>query len=399
MKVALSMCLLSACILLMALGGCGREEQAQVGFMGPLSGPKSQFGISVRNGIELAVREVNATGGIRGRRVRLLIEDDRGELEEVAASFARLMRRGNVCAVIGEVTSSASLLVAAACESVKVPMITPSATSPRVTGTGRFVFKVCFGDPFQGEAIARFCASNLGFRRAAILSDKESEYSQGLSQRFKDVFYELGGDVVAERFFAEGDVDFQRQLLEIDAADPQILFVPCYYTEAALIARQAVESDVGVPIIGGDGWDSKELLTIGGEAVNGSYFVGHFWKGDAQEPIKRFVEAYRGRFGEDPDGFAALGYDSALMLVEALQRLALRAPVSFSAISAGRGVTISATELETARDSLRQVISETSDLTGVTGVITLDEQGNAVKPAKFFKIEDGEFKYVGVVNP
>jgi branched-chain amino acid transport system substrate-binding protein len=394
MKIALCVCL-----LLLTLTSCAREEQTQVGFMGPLSGQKSQFGISVRNGLELAVREVNASGGVRGRRVRLIIEDDRGELEEVAASFDRLMSRGNVCAVIGEVTSSASLLVAAACESTKVPMITPSATSPRVTRTGRFVFKVCFGDMFQGEAIARFCASNLGFRRAAILSEKESEYSQGLAHRFKDVFSDLGGDIVAEEFFVEGDVDFQRQLLTIDGADPQILFVPGYYTEAALIARQAVESGMRLPIIGGDGWDSKELLTIGGDAVEGSYFVGHFWKGDAQEPIKRFVDAYRSRFGDEPDGFAALGYDSALILMEALQRLALRSPASFSSLSSPRGVAASALELEMARDSLRQVISETSDFAGVTGTITLDEQGNAVKPAKFFKIEGGEFRYVGVVNP
>ncbi|KPJ59465.1 MAG: hypothetical protein AMJ46_11155 [Latescibacteria bacterium DG_63] len=390
---------LCVCLALLILASCAKEEQTLVGFMGPLSGPKSQFGISVKNGLELAVREVNASGGVQGRRVRLIIEDDRGDIEEVAACFDRLMKRGNISAVIGEVTSSASLIVAAACESTKVPMITPSATSPRVTRTGRYVFKVCFGDPFQGEAIARFCASNLGFRRAAILSDRESEYSQGLAGRFKEVFSELGGDVVAEQFFSEGDVDFQPQLLSIGESHPQILFVPGYYTEAALITRQALDAGVRLPIIGGDGWDSKELLTIGGDAVEGSYFVGHFWKGDSQEMVKRFVDAYRARFGENPDGFAALGYDSALMLVRALRRVAMRDPASFSTLGSVRGRSATPKELETARERLRQAISETSEFAGVTGVITLDEEGNAVKPAKFFKIEGHEFKYVGIVNP
>jgi branched-chain amino acid transport system substrate-binding protein len=390
---------LCLCLLLTVLAGCAKEEQTVVGFLGPLSGPKSQFGISVKNGLELAMHEVNASGGVRGHRVRLLVEDDRGDLQQVSRSFQRLMRRGNVCAVIGEVTSSASLMVAAACESTRIPMITPSATSPRVTRMGSYVFKVCFGDSFQGEAIARFCASNLGFSRAASLSERGSEYSQGLVGRFKEVFSQLGGRMVEEEFYMEGDVDFQRQLVSIREADPQILFVPGYYTEAALIARQALETGVRVPIIGGDGWDSKELLTIGGDAVEGSYFVGHFWKGDTREDVKRFVAAYRSRFGEDPDGFAALGYDSALLLVRALERLADEDLASFSALGSLRGTNVSAAQLEAARGRLRQEISETKGFAGLTGTITLSEEGDAVKPAKFFRIEAGEFNYVGVVNP
>jgi branched-chain amino acid transport system substrate-binding protein len=220
-----------------------------------------------------------------------------------------------------------------------------------------------------------------------------------LARCFRDVFSELGGEVVVEQSFAEGDVDFLDQLQAVQQADPQILFVPGYYTEAALVARQAAEAGVRLPLVGGDGWDSRELIEIGGSAVEGSYFVGHFWKGDASQRVGRFVDAYVARYGEDPDGFAALGYDSVLLLADALRKVARREPSSFSVLGSVRSRTVTPEELDAARDALRQAISETAGFEGVTGTITLDEEGNALKSVKFFRIESGEPKYVGVVNP
>jgi branched-chain amino acid transport system substrate-binding protein len=380
MKIkCISLC--SALAAVLFFSGCAKQSEAdsdviKVGQFASLTGAIASFGQSSNNGTVLAIQEMNSAGGVLGKQIELITEDDRSTAGEPANVVRKLIHRDNVVAVLGQVASSMSLEAAPVCQSAGIPMITPASTNPEVTEKGDFIFRICFIDPFQGKVMAKFSKENLGAAKAAILTDVRQDYSVGLSTFFKQTFEELGGEIVAEQSFSSGDTDFKAQLTTIRAAQPDVIFVPAYYTEAALIALQARELGIQQPLAGGDGWDSPKLFEIGGDAVNGCYFSNHYTQEDPSEAVQTFIRKYQEAYGSVPDAMAALGYDSVYVLVDAMNRAGSTEP-----------------------EALRDAIAATSGFQGVTGTITLDENRNASKPAVVLKIEDGKAGYVATIDP
>src|SRR5947209_4057130 len=247
-----------------AAGGGG---EILVGEYGSMTGPQATFGQSTHNGIMMAIDEINAKGGVKGRKIKVITEDDQSKQEEAANAVTKLISQNNVIAVLGEVASSASIAAAPICQSNKVPMITPSSTNPEVTKKGDYIFRICFTDDYQGHSLGEYVAKTLGVKRAAILTDVKSDYSQGLGHFFEERFTQLGGQIVAKSSYANGDSDFKSQLTSVKAANPQVLFVPGYYTDIGQIAIQSKDLGMTVPLVGGDGWESPRLIEIGGKAL------------------------------------------------------------------------------------------------------------------------------------
>lgn len=347
-----------------------------VGYYGDLSGRTSSFGQSTKNGVEMAADEINKAGGINGRTIQIITEDDQGEPNKAATVVTKLINQDKVHAILGEVASSNSLAAAPKAQEAKVPMISPSSTNPAVTQVGDYIFRVCFIDPFQGEVMAKFSANNLKAKRAAILYDFNSDYSRGLFQFFKRSFTGLGGQIVTEQSYTQGDRDFSGQLTAIRAATPDVIYVPGYYGEVGVISNQAKQLGIKAPLLGGDGWDAPQLWELGGASLNGNYISNHYSVDDPSPAIQKFVADYKARFNILPDALAALGYDSMKVLGDAIQRA---------------GTTESV--------KLRDAIAQTKDFPGVTGRITIDQERNAVKPAVVLKLQDSKFVYETTISP
>ena len=378
MKIRLFLCV-AVLAALFAASSCSRggsSGEILIGEYGSLTGTTATFGQSTDNGIKLAFDEINAAGGLLGKPVKVLVEDDRSQPEEATTAVTKLINQSKVVAMLGEVSSSRSLAAAPICQASKVPMISPSSTNPRVTQVGDYIFRVCFIDPFQAPVMARFATNTLKVKKVAILTDVRNDYSIGLQTFFRQNFRSLGGEIVAEQSYSEGDSDFRAQLTQIRAAKPEAIYVPGYYTEVATIARQARELGITVPLLGGDGWDSPKLFEIGGEALDGCYLSNHYSVDDPAPAIQKFVADYKKKYNQVPDALAALGYDAAKILADAIKR-------------AG------STDGEKVRDALKAV----KDFPGVTGTITINADRNAVKPAVVLRIEKGKFHYVETVNP
>ncbi|MGE5175696.1 MAG: ABC transporter substrate-binding protein [Hyphomicrobiales bacterium] len=383
-----------AASLFSPIGCAKRSDEIVIGEYGSLTGGTATFGISSKNGIELYVDDRNATGGIGGTKMKVIVEDDQSKPEEAATAVTKLIDQDGVIAVLGEVASSRSMAAAPYCQQSQVPMITPSSTNPKVTEIGDYIFRVCYIDPFQGMVIAKFAKNTLGFTKAAIFRDNKNDYSVGLANYFAESFQAMGGTIVADEAYSEGDQDFKAQLTVIKSKHPQCIVVPGYYTEVGLIARQARELGITVPLLGGDGWVSDRLLEIAQDALNGCYFVNHYWEGDPNPVVQKFVTEYRKRYHETPDGLAALAYDAAGVLTHALERLKEQDPKAFDALKGPRNDAQKA-----ARAKLRDLIAATKDFPGVTGRISLDAKRNAVKPAVFLGIENRQYKFVAAVEP
>jgi branched-chain amino acid transport system substrate-binding protein len=374
--------LLTACA---ALTGCnkpadgtaGGGDTIKVGEYASLTGKEATFGISSHEGTVLAIEQLNAAGGVLGKKIELLTEDDLSKAGEPATVVNKLISRDGVVAILGEVASSRSLEAAPICQQNKIPMISPSSTNPKVTETGDFIFRVCFIDPFQGTVMANFAAKTLKAKKVALFTDVKSDYSKGLAKYFKEGFLAGGGQIVTELDFNGGDKDFKAQLTAIKAANPDAVFVPGYYTDVALICIQAKQLGLNVPLFGGDGWESDQLVKIGGSAVEGNYFSTHYAPDVATEQSKNFVAAYKARFnGKLPDAMAALGYDSALVLADAIKR-------------AG----------STDGQKVRDALAATKDFAGATGKTTINEKRDATKAAVILQVKDGQFKYLETVEP
>jgi branched-chain amino acid transport system substrate-binding protein len=365
-----------------ALVGCGGEktpgaEGIQVGFFGALTGPTATFAQSGKNGVTLAVEEINAGGGVLGgKRLDLLIEDDRGEATEAASAVSKLITRDHVVALIGEQASSRTIAAAPIAQSYGVPMISPTSTNVEVTKKGDYIFRVCFTDAYQGAVIASFARKNLEARTAVLLVDVRNDYSVGLAEAFRNSFQRAGGRLLAELKYSEGDNDFSAQLTAIRPLDPDVLVVPGYYTDAGLIARQAKALGLRAVLLGADGWDSPKLVEIGGEAVEGAYFSNHYSADDPSPAVRQFVAEYRKKYGVDPDSIAALSYDAVKLLADAIRR-------------AG------STEGKRVRDAL----ADTRDFAVVSGAITMDADRNPIKPAVILKVEGGRFRFVTSIAP
>jgi branched-chain amino acid transport system substrate-binding protein len=350
--------------------------QIVVGYYGDLSGRTSSFGQSTKNGVEMAADEINKAGGIDGRQIQIITEDDQGEPNKAATVVTKLINQDKVVALLGEVASSNTLAAAPKAQEAHVPMISPSSTNATVTQVGDYIFRVCFIDPFQGEVMAKFSANNLKAKRAAILYDFNSDYSRGLYQVFKRSFTTLGGQIVSEQSYTQGDRDFSGQLTAIRSANPDVIYVPGYYGEVGVISNQTKQLGIKAPLLGGDGWDAPQLWQLGGASLNGNYISNHYSVDDPSPAIQKFVADFKGRYGVQPDALAALGYDAMKVLADAIKR-------------AGT----------TENTKLRDAIAQTKDFPGVTGKITIDKDRNAVKPAVVLKLQDGRFVYATTISP
>jgi branched-chain amino acid transport system substrate-binding protein len=352
-------------------------EPVRVGQYASLTGKEASFGQSSHQGVVLAVEELNARGGVLGRPVEFLVEDIQSKAGEAATAVKKLIARDRVVAVLGGNASTNSLEAAPICQAAQVPMIAISSTSPKVTAMGTYIFRACFIDPFQGAVLAKFARHTLHARRVALLTSVSAPYSVGLSQVFRERFTADGGTIVAEQKYTEGDKDFRAQLTAIKARQPDAIAATGYYTEAALICRQARDLAIDVPIFGGDGWEAPQLIELGGPAVEGAYYSTHYSAESPAPEVQAFIRKFRARYdGQTPDAVAALGYDAMMLLADAITR-------------AGT----------TAGPRVRDALAATKDFPGITGRTTIDADRNTSKPAIILTVKDGRMQFVGAVTP
>jgi branched-chain amino acid transport system substrate-binding protein len=353
-----------------AVIGCksGGGDTIKVGEFASLTGKEATFGTSSHEGTLLAVEQINAAGGVLGKKIELLTEDDQTKAGEPANAVNKLISKDGVVAILGEVASSRSLEAAPICQQNKIPMISPASTNPTLTKEGDYIFRVCFNDNFQGGALANFASGTLNAKKVAIFTDAKS---------FKEKYATSGGKIGVELDFNGGDKDFKGQLTTIKNDAPDAIFLPGYYNDVALICIQAKQLGMNIPIFGGDGWESESLLSIGKDAMEGHYFSTHCSIEQPTAEMTSFVEAYKKRFnGKTPDAMAVLGYDSALVLADAIRR-------------AGK----------TDGPALRDAIAATKDFAGASGTISLNSDRDAVKALVFIQIKGGKFTYNATVNP
>ncbi|MEO8434271.1 MAG: ABC transporter substrate-binding protein [Pyrinomonadaceae bacterium] len=358
------------------IGGDSNVGVIRVGYYGDLSGRTSNFGVSTKNGVMMAADEINKAGGINGRQIEILSEDDEGRPEKAATVVTKLIDQDKVIALLGEVASGNSLAAAPKAQASHVPMISPSSTNPAVTAVGDYIFRVCFIDPFQGEVMAKFAANTLKAKKAAIMQDFNAPYSRGLTEFFEASFVKLGGQIVTKQSYTQGDRDYKGQLTSIRSLNPDVIYVPGYYGEVGVIAKQAKQLGITQPLLGGDGWDAPQLWELGGDALNGDYISNHYSVEDPSPAIQKFVNDFKGRYKIVPDALAALGYDAMRVLADAIKR----------------GGT-------TEGPKLRDAIAATKDFAGVTGVISINGERNAVKPAVVLKLQDGKYIYQETIKP
>lgn len=362
---------------LVALSACKKNNNVlTLGEYASLTGTTATFGQSMNDGVQLALEELNKSGGLLGKQVEVIVEDNQSKPEEARTAVLKLIKQDQVKALIGEVASSRSLAAAPEAQKNKIPMISPASTNPKVTEVGDYIFRACFVDTFQGSSMARFAYNDLGLRKVAILYDIKNDYSVGLMEFFEKTFKELGGEIIAKQSYSEGDIEFRAQLTDIKSANPQAIYVPGYYTEVGLIARQARDLGLTVPLMGGDGWDSPKTLEIGGAAVEGSYYSNHYSADDPSPVIQDFIKKYQAKFGKVPDAMAVLGYDAAKLLFDAIKRA-----------GSDEGPKI------------RDALAATKDFQGVSGSITMDAERNAKKKIVILKIEGGKVKFHKSLDP
>ena len=362
----------------LALAAARAEETIRIGEYASLTGKEASLGQSSHRGTLLAIETINAAGGVLGRKLELITEDTQSKAGESGTVVRKLITRDKVVAILGEVASSRSLEGAPIAQRAKVPMVTPASTNPKVTEVGDYIFRVCFIDPFQGPVMAKFALQSLKAKRIGLMVSVSSAYSVGLAKYFKEAYVAGGGTVVLEQKYQEGDRDFKAQLTALRAAGVDAIFNPGYYNEGALMVKQARDLGITVPMFGADSWEAQALIDLGGRAIEGAYLCSHYSPNDPSPRVREFVAAYKQRWGEDasPDSNASLGYDSALVLADAIKR-------------AG----------STDRARIRDALAATRQFPAVTGNITIDEKRDASKSAVILTVKDGRFHYVETITP
>lgn len=362
----------------------GSADTIKIGANFELTGGQASFGNSSMKGLKLAVKEINEAGGVLGKQLELIQADNASKSEEATRAAQKLISNDKVVALIGPVTSTNTLGAVPIAQEKKVPLITTSATNPKVTVDERtgevneYVFRVCFIDPFQGKVAADFASKELNLTKAAIYLDSSSDYSKGLQKFFKETFIANGGTIVAEESYQQKDTDFKAVLTRIKEKNPELIYVPGYYEEVGKIVKQAREMGITVPMIGGDGWDSPQLLEIAGkEALNNTFISNHYAKDDTAEEVQALVEAFQKEYnGDEPDALGALGYDAVYMLVDAINRAGSAEP-----------------------EKIKDALAATKDLKLATGIVTLNETHDPVKSAVVLEIKDGVQVFKAKVNP
>jgi len=367
---------LTFCLALSLAGSLIAQETIKIGEFGSLSGDNASFGISQNNGVQMAVEEINAAGGVLGKKIELTVEDNMTKQGETTTITRKLISQDHVVAIIGEVASSKTLEAAPIAQAAKIPLIATAATNPRVTQTGDYVFRVCFTDDFQAVVIARFVLEKLKEKNIAFMTDVKQDYSVGLTNIAKEYLSKNGGNVVKEQSYSSGDKDFRAQLTDLKSANPDVIIITGYYPEASLIAKQARQFGIKATLVGGDGWDGSSLIPVGGKAIEGAYFSNHFSTEDKSPLVQDFVKKYKAKYNAVPDAFAALGYDATKLLADAIKRAGSTDP-----------------------DKLRAAIQDTEGFAGVSGKITIGKDRNAVKSAVILTIKDGALKYAETIEP
>jgi branched-chain amino acid transport system substrate-binding protein len=353
------------------------DDVIRVGAVFAMTGPIATYGQESVNGINLALKKINAES-IKGKRIELIVEDNKGEPAESANAVRKLIDIDKVDVILGAVASSNTLAGAPIAQNQKVPLITPASTNEKVTQTGDFISRTCFTDNFQGVVMAKFAASTLQKKNAAIIIDNASDYSKGLASVFKDEFKKLGGTIIDQNFtYTQKDTDFRSLLRRVKRANPDVIFLPGYYTEVGLMLKQAKQMGINTPFLGGDGWDSPKLQELAGpEGVKGNYISSHFSADDKDEKVQAFVKDYVDNFGAKPGAMAALGHDGMLVLADALKRAE-----NFNA------------------ESIKMAINSTKGFVGVTGSITIDENRNARKSAVVLETKPSGMSFKQKVSP
>jgi branched-chain amino acid transport system substrate-binding protein len=371
--------ILSVLLITAFAAGCGQKNQGaagdvvKVGWIGSLTGDQAVWGQSELNTLKMLAEELNNSGGLLGKKIEIVGYDTRGDATEAVNAVKRLISQDKVIAIIGPNTSSSAMAISGILEEMKVPDIATVATNPKVTvldgKVKPFNFRVCFIDPYQGAVAAGYAYDVLGFKKAAVLYDVTDEYSQGLAEFFIKTFEEKGGKIVAKEAFKSGDTDFRPQLSKIKAANPDVIFMPYFFKEVALSAKQARDLGINSVLMGGDGWPSDTLLEMAADAVEGSYFVNHL---DFDDPaVQEFKQKYNAKYGKMPELNGYLAHDAFFMLVDAIKRANSFDPVAI-------------------RDAL-----ETVDIQGITGRIKIgkDTHNPEGKEAAIIKIEGGKYKF------
>ncbi len=346
-----------------------------------LTGSTATFGKNTQNGIQMAIDEVNAKGGVLGKKVVLQTEDNASRADESVTAVQKLISSDNVLVVLGDVASSNSLAAAPICQKSKVPMVSPTSTNPKVTEVGDYIFRTCFIDPFQGTVCARFARDTLKAKNVAVLVDNKSDYSKGLAKYFVEEFSKTG-KIVSTSYYTAGDADFRAQLTNIKAKNPDLIFLPGYYTEVGAIASQARQLGMKQPFLGGDGWDSPKLTEIGKDAVQGAYFSTHYSPESDDPRVQKYGADYKKKFnGQTPDAMSAVAYDAANIVFAAIEKANATQPNDAD------------------RAKIRDAIAATKNFPGVTGDITIDKNRNAVKPAVILQVKGNKFTYLTTVKP
>lgn len=360
--------------------GCGSSESnsevIKIGGIGPLTGSASTYGNSVKDGASLLIKEINDAGGINGKKIEFIFEDDGATADGAMQAFNKLVDKDGVSAILGGVTSGATLAIAKNSTERQIPMITPTGTEPSITNEGgEYMFRGCFIDSFQGEILAKYTKENLNMKTAAVLYNAGSDYSIGIAKAYKETLEKNGGTVVEYLSYNDGDTDFKAQLTKIKGSNPDVIVLPDYYNVVGLIAKQARDISITSQLLGGDGWDSEELVNIGGSAVDGAIYINHYYSGDTSEIVKNFVDSYKKEYNKEPDSFAALGYDSAKILVEAIKNA-------------------NSTDGTKIKDELAK-----TEIESVTGKISFNEERSAIKGAAVIKLEGENKTLADKLNP
>ena len=362
------------------VAGCSKSggNTIKVGSIGPLSGAVAVYGVECKNGIDLAVEEINAAGGVNGQLLQIIAEDDEGNPEKSVSAYKKLVTKDGVKFIIGSLTSGCTQAITQSAQAQKIIQIAPAATAPAITDAGNYIFRTCFIDPFQGTVGGKFAGDILGANSAAILYDIGNDYSVGLKENFYNEFERLGGRVIAQESYNTGDKDFNAQITKIKNVNPDVIYLPDYYGTVALIAKQLRAQGIVKPIVGADGWDG--LTENAGEEVLNGYYSNHYATDSDSEAVQKFVGAFEAKYGKKPNSFAALGYDSVYLLKDAI-------------LNAGT------TETAAVRDAL-----EATNGDYVTGHLTFDEKRNPIKSAVILEMargENGELttQYKTTVNP
>ena len=376
-------------VLVLVLGlitsGCNNliknDKEIILGANYEMTGALAAVAKQTVNGINLAIKQTNEQGGVLGKQIKLIIADNKSEPSESANAITKLIKNDNVKLVFGSVASSNVLATVQIAHDSKIPLITATATNPSVTmeqdQVRPYVFRTCFIDPFQGEVMANFAAKSLQAKTAVMYIDSSSDYSKGLAKIFAEKFIANGGMIIGEESFLQKDQDFKSTLTKIKAINPDVVFIPAYYEEVGKIIRQAREIGIKSQLIGTDGWDDPKLIEIAGlSAVEGTFFSNHYSPQDQDPKVVEFVKAYKAEYNQEPSALAVLGYDCALVVIDAIKRAGSDDP-----------------------EKIRQALEETKKLQITTGLLSIDNNHNTIKSAVVVEIKNGQQIFKEKINP